>query len=111
MSENTEKGRNARRTLQGVVVSDKAQNTITVAVDRTFKHPRYGKFLRKRKKYMAHDQENTARRGDTVEIAATRPLSKHKRWRLVQVTNRAILAHEAGISPDRELAEAAGGDE
>ncbi len=101
--------RNARRHLQGTVSSTKAQNTITIEVERTFKHARYGKYLRRRKKYMVHDAEEAARTGDLVEIAATRPLSKRKRWRLVRVINRSDL--DTGPVPGGvEIADAAGGD-
>ncbi len=97
--------RNARRVLQGTVLSTKAQNTITITVERTFKHARYGKYLRRKKKYMAHDEKDEARTGDIVEIAATRPLSKRKRWRLVRVLEHSDLAVQEK-SPDMELAEA-----
>lgn len=83
--------RNTRRTLQGTVVSTKMAQTIVVEVERTFRHPKYGKFLRKKKKYMAHDGKEEANMGDTVLLAATRPMSKRKRWRLVEVTERADL--------------------
>ncbi len=83
--------RNARRTLQGIVDSAKGDKTITIFVERTFKHPKYGKYLRKRKKYMAHDEGNAASVGDTVEVASTRPLSKLKRWRLVRIIEKAVL--------------------
>ena len=98
--------RNARRTLKGTVTSTKGAQTIVVEVERTYKHSRYGKYLRKRAKYMAHDAAETAQDGDFVEIAATRPMSKRKRWRLVQVLNHSELADRA-LSPDAELAEAA----
>lgn len=84
--------RHDRRTLIGTVTSAKTEKTITVEVERTFKHAKYGKYLRKRKRYMAHDEERKARVGDQVEIASTRPLSKRKRWRLVQVLSRSSLA-------------------
>lgn len=74
---------------RGVVQSDKMEKTITVAVSRLVKHPRYGKYLRKESKFMAHDPHNDAREGDLVEIEPTRPLSKRKRWRLVRVLRRA----------------------
>lgn len=83
--------RNARRLLQGTVTTAKGAKTISVAVERTYKHPKYGKYMRKRKKYMAHDENNEAGIGDTVEIASTRPLSKLKRWRLVRIVEKAIL--------------------
>jgi len=84
-------GRNARRVLQGIVDSAKGDKTITLFVERTYKHAKYGKYLRKRKKYMAHDEKNEAGVGDTVEVASTRPLSKLKRWRLVRIVEKAVL--------------------
>ena len=86
--------RHARRLLQGVVTGSKAAKTITVSVERTFKHAKYGKYLRKRKKYMAHDEKEEAGVGDTVEIVSTRPLSKFKRWRLVRVLGKSALGDE-----------------
>ena len=84
--------RHSRRALIGTVTSAKTKDTITVEVERTFKHAKYGKYLRRRKRYMAHDDQGAARTGDTVEIASTRPLSKRKRWRLVRVISRSELA-------------------
>ena len=81
--------RNARRTLIGTVASTKGDKTITVIVERTFKHPKYGKFVRKNKKYHAHDEKNEAGLGDLVEIVSTRPLSKLKRWRLGSIVQAA----------------------
>jgi len=98
--------RSDRRTLQGIVLSAKAAQTVTVEVERTYKHRRYGKYLRKKKKYMAHDAAGVAHEGDIVEIAATRPISKRKRWRVVQILKHGDLA-AAAQSPDVELAEAA----
>ncbi|MAB81338.1 MAG: 30S ribosomal protein S17 [Planctomycetes bacterium] len=77
--------RNSRRTLQGVVTANAASKTITVVVERTFRHTRYGKFVRRQKKYVVHDEADKAQIGDSVEIVATRPISKHKRWRLGSV--------------------------
>ncbi len=88
--------RNERRELQGVVLSNKGDKTITVEVERTFKHPKYGKYVRVRKRFMAHDEKEDARPGDTVAITSTRPLSKRKRWRLSQVVERAVLVDEIG---------------
>lgn len=81
--------RSQRRTRTGVVVSDKMDKSITVAVNRQIKHPIYGKFITKTTKYMAHDESNDANNGDTVLIMSTRPLSKRKSWRLVEVLERA----------------------
>ena len=98
--------RNTRRTLYGTVTSTRCAQTITVDVERTFKHARYGKYVRRKKKYLAHDPEQTASAGDLVQIEATRPISKRKRWRLVSVLERSELI-EQNLSPDAELAEAA----
>lgn len=81
--------RNARRQIQGVVVNASSDKTITVEVSRTYKHAKYGKYVRQQKKYMAHDPKNEAERGDTVALAAVRPLSKRKRWALVSVVEKA----------------------
>jgi len=83
------KQRGMRRTLVGLVTSSKSTQTITVEVTRTFKHPKYEKYVRKRKRYHAHDADEVAGDGDLVEIVATRPLSKIKRWRLVRVVEAA----------------------
>ena len=81
--------RNFRKERIGKVVSNKMQKSITVAVDRKVKHPIYGKFVNRTTKFMAHDEENSAGIGDTVRIMETRPLSKKKRWRLVEIVERA----------------------
>ena len=81
--------RNFRKERTGVVVSNKMDKSITVAVKRKVKHPIYGKFINKTKKLMAHDEENTCNVGDTVRISETRPLSKNKTWRLVEIIERA----------------------
>jgi small subunit ribosomal protein S17 len=81
--------RGTRKTLVGRVTSDKMQKTVVVAVESTFRHPLYGKVLRRTKRYYAHDEEERARVGDKVLIAETRPLSKLKRWRVVEVLERA----------------------
>jgi len=73
----------------GKVLSNKMQKTITIAVNRKVKHPIYGKFVNKTTKFMAHDEKNEAGIGDTVRIMETRPLSKSKRWRLVEVIEKA----------------------
>ena len=82
-----ERGR--RKTRVGKVISDKMEKSIVVAEEQLVKHPIYGKFFRKTKKFMAHDEESAAREGDTVMIMETRPLSKNKRWRLVRVVEKA----------------------
>lgn len=81
--------RNARKERIGVVVSDKMEKSIVVAIKRQVKHPIYGKFIKKTTKLMAHDENNDAHIGDTVRIMETRPLSANKRWRLVEVVQRA----------------------
>ena len=83
------KTRNLRKERQGVVLSNKMDKTITVAVKWKEKHPIYGKFVNKTKKYHAHDEKNECNIGDTVKIMETRPLSKLKRWRLVDIIERA----------------------
>ncbi len=74
-----------RKTVNGVVTSNKMSKTITVKSEKLVKHPKYGKFVRRVTTYKAHDEENKASIGDKVEIAETRPLSKTKRWRLVGI--------------------------
>ncbi|MBS1587661.1 MAG: 30S ribosomal protein S17 [Bacteroidetes bacterium] len=81
--------RKNRKTRIGIVSSSKMAKTITVAVERKIKHPIYGKFLKKTTKFHAHDENNTAGVGDTVRIMETRPLSKTKRWRLVEIIEKA----------------------
>ena len=81
--------RNLRKERVGVVTSNKMDKTIVVAVNWKEKHPMYGKFVNKTKKYHAHDEENTCGIGDTVRIMETRPQSKTKRWRLTQIIERA----------------------
>ena len=81
--------RNLRKERIGEVVSNKMQKTITVAVKRKEKHPIYGKFVQKTSKFTAHDENNDSNIGDTVKIMETRPLSKNKRWRLVEIVERA----------------------
>jgi small subunit ribosomal protein S17 len=81
--------RNLRKERIGKVVSDKMEKTITVQVQRKVKHPIYGKFIGKSNKFTAHDEKNDCGVGDTVKIMETRPLSKNKRWRLVEILERA----------------------
>jgi len=81
--------RNLRKERVGKVVSNKMTKTITIAVDRKVKHAIYGKFMNKTTKFMAHDEKNEAGIGDTVRIMETRPLSKNKRWRLVEIIEKA----------------------
>jgi len=81
--------RNLRKERMGLVLSNKMDKTITVAVHFKEKHPIYGKFVKKTKKFVAHDEKNDCNIGDTVKIMETRPLSKRKRWRLVEILERA----------------------
>ncbi len=86
-SETTE--RTSRKTRVGMVVSDKMQKTVVVSIERRVQHPVYGKMVRRTKKLKAHDEQNQAKTGDTVRIMETRPLSKDKRWRVVEIIERA----------------------
>lgn len=81
--------RNKRKTVIGVVVSDKMDKTIVVQVERAVRHPLYGKVVKRTSKFKVHDENNECRIGDKVKIMETRPLSKEKRWRLVEVLERA----------------------
>jgi small subunit ribosomal protein S17 len=81
--------RNARKERIGRVTSNKMQKTITVAIDRKVKHPMYGKFMNKTKKLTVHDEKNECGIGDTVRVMETRPLSKNKRWRLIEIIEKA----------------------
>ena len=81
--------RNLRKTRVGVVVSDKMDKTIVVAIVDNVKHPLYNKIVKKTYKLKAHDEKNDAKIGDTVRVMETRPLSKDKRWRLVEIMERA----------------------
>ena len=78
-----------RKSRIGVVTSVKMDKSITVSIERKLRHPIYGKFVKKSKKFMAHDEKNTCNEGDTVKITESRPLSKRKKWRLVEVIERA----------------------
>ncbi|MBO7586697.1 MAG: 30S ribosomal protein S17 [Bacteroidales bacterium] len=81
--------RNNRKVREGVVVSDKMDKSIVIKVERKMKHPIYGKFLKRSTKFMAHDEKNDCHIGDRVRIMETRPLSKNKCWRLVEILERA----------------------
>jgi small subunit ribosomal protein S17 len=81
--------RGTRKTRVGTVVSDKMQKTVVVAIERRVPHPVYGKMVTRTKRLKAHDEENSAKVGDTVRIVETRPLSKDKRWRVVEIVDRA----------------------
>jgi len=80
--------RNLRKIRIGIVSSNKMDKTVTVAVERKVKHPMYGKFVKKTTKFHAHDEKNECSIGDVVKIMETRPLSKTKRWRLVEVVEK-----------------------
>ncbi len=86
----TTQERNMRRKLVGVVSSEGADKTVTVVAERMYQHPKYKKYMRRRKKYLAHDEENTAHVGDTVELTSTRPMSKHKRWRVTRIVTASV---------------------
>jgi small subunit ribosomal protein S17 len=88
-NESTTSKRGTRKERVGRVVSDKMQKTVVVALERRVAHPVYGKMVKRTMKVKAHDAENTAKTGDLVRIAETRPLSKDKRWRLVEIVERA----------------------
>lgn len=81
--------RNLRKERVGVVSSNKMDKSITVVVEKKQKHPMYGKFIKQTKKFHAHDEKNECNEGDTVRIMETRPLSKTKRWRVVEIIERA----------------------
>ena len=110
--------RTSRRTLTGTVTSTKGSKTITVLVTRTFRHAKYGKYMRRQKKYHAHDEREEAGEGDMVEIAATRPISKLKCWRLLRILEAAperglevqaiadAATEEAGAGARKKAAEA-----
>jgi small subunit ribosomal protein S17 len=80
--------RTRRKTFIGKVVSNKMDKTISVTVERRLRHPLYGKLVKKTSKFMAHDEENACKIGDKVKIMETRPISRHKRWRLVEVVEK-----------------------
>lgn len=89
MTEPSSNGQGRRQVLQGTVVSDKQDKTITVKVERTVMHPLYHRYMKQSKKYAAHDESNECREGDRVTIESCRPLSKRKRWRLAEIVERA----------------------
>lgn len=89
VKEGQELVRNFRKERIGIVVSNKMQKSIVVEVNRKMKHPKYGKFIQRTKKFIAHDENNECNIGDTVRIMETRPLSKRKNWRLVEIVEKA----------------------
>lgn len=86
----TEGDRKSRKTRIGTVASDKSDKTVTVVVERRFSHPLYGKGVKRHKKYHAHDENNEYRTGDVVRIMETRPMSKTKRWRVIELIERPV---------------------
>ena len=89
MAEDNGTARNARKTREGVVVSNKMDQTAVVAIVESVRHPKYAKFIKRTKKLYCHDENNTVNVGDKVRVAETRPMSKLKRWRIVEVLERA----------------------
>ena len=89
----------AARQLTGKVVSNKMQKTITVSVERYVPHPVYGKYQRRTTQFLAHDENNESREGDTVAIEECRPLSRHKSWRLVKIVQRAVQVESVEAAP------------
>jgi len=85
------KRRGLRKSQTGIVISDRMDKTVVVQVDRLVKHPMYKKYVRRRAKYVAHDENNTCQVGDRVLIRETRPLSKTKRWRVSQILEKAVV--------------------
>tara|TARA_B100001115_G_scaffold182387_1_gene178507 strand:- start:1366 stop:1620 length:255 start_codon:yes stop_codon:yes gene_type:complete len=81
--------RNLRKERIGIVASNKMDKSIVVSIERRVKHPLYGKFVKKTSRFIAHDEKNTCNEGDTVRIMETRPLSKSKNWRLIEIIERA----------------------
>ena len=88
MTDTAQQRRGMARTLVGTVVSDKADKTVTVAVTRLIKHPRYGKYIRRTTQFHVHDPKSSVQLGDTVQIAQCRPVSKTKSWRVSKLINR-----------------------
>jgi small subunit ribosomal protein S17 len=96
--------RSVRRALEGTVTSNAMAKTITVEVERTYKHGKYGKFVRKAKKYHAHDEKGEAGKGDRVEIMACRPYSRTKRWRLVRIIEKSKLVDAVQFDAQGQVA-------
>ena len=91
--------RGKRKTIKGYVVRDKMQKTVLVDVERKYRHPVYGKVVKAKKRYKVHDSENTAVKGDLVEMMETRKLSKNKRWRITRIIQKSA---GAALTTDRE---------
>jgi small subunit ribosomal protein S17 len=102
--------RGKRRRVVGVVTSDRMKKSVVVEVTRLVRHPLYGKYMRRRAKVMAHDEENSARVGDRVELVQTRPLSKRKSWRVLQILVRAPQDATPLPTPDELALQAASAD-
>ncbi|QTA38690.1 30S ribosomal protein S17 [Thermosipho ferrireducens] len=98
-----------RKRLVGEVVSDKMDKTIVVAVNTLVKHPRVGKYIKRTKKYYAHDEKNECKIGDTVEIIESRPLSKLKRWRVVKIVKRSEFAEKTPVEDEEVVEQLEGG--
>ena len=94
---------NRRRRLTGTVVSNKMQKTVVVQVDRSYRHPLYGKVIRTYKRYMAHDEENTCEIGDTVTIVESRPISRHKRWVVQEILREDVSARMTEVAEVAEV--------
>jgi small subunit ribosomal protein S17 len=109
--EQPKQSRGQRRSAIGVVTRDKMNKTRRVEIARLVKHPRYGKYIRRRTVCYVHDEANDSRTGDTVEIMETRPLSKMKHWRLVKVVKRAPILPQPGKQAQAAAGEEAGGAE
>jgi small subunit ribosomal protein S17 len=92
MAEQVSPMRPGQKTIVGVVVSDKMDKTVVVAVERTRRHRLYGKTLRRTNRYKAHDENNVCKLGDTVRLVETRPLSREKRWRVVEILQHHLVA-------------------
>jgi len=99
-----------RRTKVGRVVSDKMDKTVVVSVERLQRHPIYKRVIRRSTKFKAHDEENAARVGDTVRIEESRPLSRDKRWRLVEILGHGHIEIEPGPMADEAILESAGSE-
>jgi len=97
----------SRKRVIGVVISNKMDKTVVVEVERFVQHSRFKKYVKRTKKYYAHDAENKCGIGDVVEIEETRPLSKLKRWKVVRIVKRSALA-EAPVEPEEEVVEEGG---
>ncbi|SFN02585.1 30S ribosomal protein S17 [Thermodesulforhabdus norvegica] len=98
-----EKRQSQRKTRVGIVVSDKMDKTVTVLVERLVQHPKYRKYVRRRKKFKAHDPQNLCREGDRVLIEETRPLSKTKRWRVVKILEREVKRGDVDLQEVQDL--------